>query len=341
MVDKKKILLIKFGALGDVIRTSYALPGLWEKYGSPTIYWFTSPDSLELLRFNPYVAHILTTQQNVYRRLSETTFDLVVSLDDELEILKEMGSLRYRTLVGAFLDNGTPAYTDSSAEWFDMGLISRFGKEKADSFKKQNTREHNQILESMLGVTIERPFFFNSGTIEEAASCRFDRRYFNIGLNSGAGSRWASKQLPLGETIELVNRLISQPVDGRKVRVYLLGGEEEAARHTAIREAVKSPDLVDTGGDNTLLEFAAIIKSCDYVISSDSLALHLAIAQGVQNLSFYSPTSGAEIGTFGTGVKVTSLADDYCSYRQDADNSTITAARVLEAFLSHLAMVSR
>ena len=90
MVDEKKILLIKFGALGDVIRTSYALPGLWERYESPTIYWFTSPDSLELLRFNPYVAHILTMQQNVYRRLSEIAFELVVSLDDELEILKGM-----------------------------------------------------------------------------------------------------------------------------------------------------------------------------------------------------------------------------------------------------------
>jgi heptosyltransferase-2 len=85
------------------------------------------------------------------------------------------------------------------------------------------------------------------------------------------------------------------------------------------------------------LELAAAIRAVDYLVTTDSLALHLAIAQGVPNLSFYAPTSAAEIETFGTGVKLLSTAPDYCSYRGDADNASITAARLLPLLKDHWA----
>jgi heptosyltransferase-2 len=56
-------------------------------------------------------------------------------------------------------------------------------------------------------------------------------------------------------------------------------------------------------------------------------------------LGFFAPTSSAEIGVFNTGVKVESLSNDYCSYRPDADNSTITAKRILDAFNKHIASI--
>jgi heptosyltransferase-2 len=67
------------------------------------------------------------------------------------------------------------------------------------------------------------------------------------------------------------------------------------------------------------------------LISSDSLALHLGIAQRVPFVAFFAPTSAAEIDDFGLGVKITSTSTDYCSYKKDADNSSLTADRLLEA----------
>jgi heptosyltransferase-2 len=67
------------------------------------------------------------------------------------------------------------------------------------------------------------------------------------------------------------------------------------------------------------------------LISSDSLALHLAIAQDVPFTAFFSPTSAVEIDDWGIGTKVASTAPDYCSYRKDADNRSITADRIIEA----------
>lgn len=332
------ILIVKLGALGDVIRTSYILPGLRRKYGKAAIYWLTASSSVDLLRYNPHISRIITPAE-LEGVAASLSFDLVISLDEEVEILRLLQGLRYAQLIGASLCEGRPVYTDKGAEWFDMGLISRFGKEQADALKRENCREHNEIFADMLGISIETGEFFNATDIEEQSARLFQRSSYNIGINCGAGKRWISKQLPVAETVKLIERLLVQQVNGKKTRVYLFGGPEEEERHCLIRQSVKSERLMDAGSSNSLLEFAALIKCCDYIITSDSLALHLAVAQGVKNLSFYAPTSAAEIGTFGTGVKLVSLAGDYCSYRPDADNSTITADRIMALFHSHLALL--
>lgn len=331
----KNILIIKCGALGDVIRTAYCLPGIHDKYDDCKLYWFTASASFDLLRFNPYIDEIITSDFNA-DKLGKLFFDFVISLDDEKEILKRVGSLKHGEIVGAYLQNEEPVYSESAAEWFNMGLISRYGKEMADILKKMNKREHNEIFASMLNIEIKEPIFYNSRVKEEKAALMFDDRFFNIGINSGAGSRWHSKQLDLRETIVLIEKILALRIEGKKTCVYLLGGSEEEHRHLILKEHFRSDRLVDTGNKNSILEFAALVKNCGYVITSDSLALHLAISQKVKNISYFAPTSAAEIGTFGYGAKVVSLADDYCSYKKDADNSTITAERIMDLMSEEL-----
>jgi len=90
--------------------------------------------------------------------------------------------------------------------------------------------------------------------------------------------------------------------------------------------------LVDTGCDNGLLEFAALVDRLDVLITSDSLALHMANARTVPVLAFFAPTSAAEIDLYGRGAKVQSTAADYCSYAKDADTSTLTVKRLVAGF---------
>ena len=60
--------------------------------------------------------------------------------------------------------------------------------------------------------------------------------------------------------------------------------------------------------------------------------MHLAIAQGIKFIALFSATSAVEIDTFSYGSKITSLSEDYCSYKKDADNSTITAKRIMKEY---------
>ena len=320
-----KILIVKHGALGDVIRTSYFLEPFFNTYGKPDIYWFTSKSSFPLLRFHPYIFHLTYDA----RDFKEIHFDWIISLDDEREILEEIKNLEPNKFTGAFIENNQRKYTSDSALWFDMGLISKFGKKKADELKKENKKSHAEIFSEILGIKINKPSFFNSPVIE--SGIEKDSRFFTIGINSGAGGRWESKKLRKEETVKLVNSLLEREIQGKSAKILLLGGKDEQLRNMEIKQQsidkgrVSIPDT-----SSSLLFFAAVVKSCDYIITSDSLALHLAVSQGIKNLSFYAPTSAAEIDTFATGVKVISTSSDYCNYASDCDNSSITALRILE-----------
>jgi heptosyltransferase-2 len=129
---------------------------------------------------------------------------------------------------------------------------------------------------------------------------------------------------------------LQRKLEGR-VAFVLLGGPGEFERNRAIAGALADGvRLVDAGCDNPLLEFAALVSRCDLLVTSDSLALHVAVALDVRLVAFFAPTSAAEIELYGLGEKVVSTASDYCSYRPDADVSTLTPERIAQAVLRQL-----
>ncbi len=321
-----RILVLKLGALGDVIRTSYILPGLHERFGAGTfVTWVTAASALPLLRFNPYVASLLSVDRcaggTLPPELADEEFDWVLSFDDEAESCGLAHRVRAKKISGAYSAEGCIRYTDDTGAWFDMGLVSWFGKEKADQLKLVNRLSHDEIFARMLGITIARPIFFNDPLAEESARSLADlpapRR---IGLNLSAGKRWPSKSLRLDEAIRLVEQLRS--VDAN---CLLLGGVADEEYLEVVAKKTGLPFICRL----SLESFAGLVRQLDLLITSDSLALHLAIAQRVPSVSYYAPTSAAEINTFGMGAKIASTSPDYCSYRPDADNSTITAERIL------------
>lgn len=326
------LLIIKHGALGDVVRTSYFLPGLVRKYGDDTrVFWLMSAAAVDLLRHHPLVYQIATDPSE----LMHTEFDCVISLDDEYEAASTATRLKTKQLIGAYVSSGKLAYTPDSAAWYDMGLISRYGKLEADRLKKVNRRSHADIFSEILGITIDKGDFYNVPLVEQRWQQHMDSGSFCIGINPFAGSRWPAKALRLEELRKLIPALLDFNVGRKPVKIYLFAEGDDRKRLEELNSAFgRRMEALDTSA--SVLEFAAAIKAMDYLITSDSLGLHLAIAQGVRNLSFYAPTSAVEIDTFGTGVKLCSTSPDYCSYRKDADNSSITAERLMSALRNHV-----
>lgn len=118
---------------------------------------------------------------------------------------------------------------------------------------------------------------------------------------------------------------------GAGAAVVLLGAGQDFTKNQRLVAQYGAANLVAICTDDSVQHLAAAVGGLDYLISSDSLALHLAIAQDVAFTAFFSPTSAVEIDDWGIGTKVASTAPDYCSYRKDADNSTITADRIIDA----------
>lgn len=337
------ILILKTGALGDVLRTTSILPGLRARFPAASIEWLTAPAARELVEAHPDVEEVhlaapgdAAALARVGRELCERSWAYVISLDDEEPLCRLAAALDAPRLSGAYLDGeGARVYTPDVAPWFDMGLLSVHGKEEADRRKLANERSHAAIYADMLGIEMGHPEL-----PLPARAVDFAERFYaqasgqpRVGLNTGAGGRWTSKQLPLERVVELARRL--DAARGGALEFVLLGGPEEAARNRELARELEAAGvrLLDAGTSNAMLDFAALIDGLDLLITSDSLALHIAVARRTPLVAFFAPTSAAEIELYGLGEKVRSTAPDYCSYAREADTSTLTAERLAEATL--------
>lgn len=342
-----KVLVIKTGALGDVLRTTSILPGLQQRFHDLEVTWLTAKAAVPLVERHRLVAHVATCDPkddaSVARAREEFAvkdWAWVLSLDDEEPLCALASSLRTERLSGAHIDSaGNRAYTDDVEPWFGMGLLSRDGKDAADRRKVENERTHPEIYADMLGIEPGKPEMPLPGEALDAAMELAEREGLTretlvIGLNTGAGGRWTSKGLPPERVVGFAGAFATSI--GRDVAFLVLGGPPERARNGAILAGIGGLGIpgvrgVDAGSDNDIATFAAIVGMCDLLVTSDSLALHLGVANDVPTVAFFAPTSAAEIELYGLGEKVASTSPDYCSYRKDADNSTITIERLVAA----------
>lgn len=270
MIEMSNNLIIKLGAMGDVLRTTTLLHIL-----GGNIYWVTGNDSMPLLPDNGCFIKEVIDIDKAEESLSEINFNLVLSLDDAPQGAGLAAILNKDKLIGSFLDSGGRLkYTDSAAEWFDMSLISRLGKEEADELKKNNVRTYQEFIYRMLGKEFKgEEYIFNfkgQNYIGER-----NRKKILIGIESRADKRWPTKQW---NKYERLGELLSK--DGFGVKFF--------RQRDAIGQYIND------------------ISECGLIITGDTLALHIALALKIKVVAIFTCTSPAEIHGYGRMVKVVS-----------------------------------
>lgn len=296
------ILLVKTGALGDVVRTTSLIPALKRTFNAH-ITWLTSYDAFPLIRHDMrFASDLINRQSRVWNSLYNIPYhyDWIINLEDDIEISKKLQVVKADKYSGAVLLGKHVTYTPDLEDWFGMGILrpqSRGGLEVANKFKKANTRTYYELLYSGLGLElpIEKPQIF----FPQKPKYQLKKYGVIVGLNTGAGGRWKYKSLGIVKTVELAKKLAAN-----SIQVLLLGGNAEQERNLLIAQEANSPFVQPFNTDGDLHYFASVISQCDAVVSSDSLAMHLAVAVGTPVVAFFGPTSGAEIDLFGNGIKI-------------------------------------
>jgi len=319
--EAMNILIIKLGAIGDVIRTTAILPGLKEKNKDCRIDWVTKKESFDVLKNNNLLNKIYLIDNNS-EKIENNEYDLIINLDDDNEACKLATETNHKDLIGAYLENGKQAYTENSSSWFDMGLISKLGKEKADQLKAHNKKTYQEIMYEILGLDYknqESILILNDEELkfgkDFAGKNNINQDDLVIGINTGAGRRWKDKKLSEELTSELIDKLNTI----KNVKLLLFGGPEEKERNEKIKEEVKT-EIIDAGCDNSLMEFASLVDLCNIIVTSDSLAIHIGTALKKKIIAFFYPTSASEIELYGRGAKIIGKGNSYCSYQKDCDS---------------------
>ncbi len=316
------ILIIKLGAIGDVIRTTSILPGLKEKYEGCKIDWVAKKESYDILKNNNFLRNIFVIGKDE-DVIKCKEYDLVISFDDEESACQLASEVPHKKIVGAHIKDHKKAYAEDSAIWFDMGLISKLGKKRADELKARNKKTYQEIKYKILGLRYKKqePILILSEEELQFGKTFADKNNIKnndlaIGINTGAGGRWQDKKLSIDETSELIDKINGNI---KNAKLLLFGGPEEAERNRKIKEKVKSK-IIDAGCNNSLMEFASLVNLCNILVTSDSLALHIGTALKKKVVSLYYPTSMNEIETYGRGIKIRAKGKDYCSYKPKCDH---------------------
>ncbi|MEK6984007.1 MAG: glycosyltransferase family 9 protein [Nanoarchaeota archaeon] len=317
-----KILIIKLGAIGDVIRTTSILSGLKAKHKNCGIDWVTKEESLDILKNNTLINRVYTLGQNTVNKLKNQKYDLVVCLDDDYSACELSSGIKPKRIIGAYLKNNQESYTKDSAIWFDMGLLSRFGKQKADALKAKNKKTYQAIMYKILGLQYRKQEPILALDEKELAFAKefAKKNYIKktdivIGINTGASGRWQDKKLSIEKTAELSDKLNREI---NNVKLILFGGPEEKDRNQKIKKLLKTK-IIDAGCNNSLMEFASLVDLCDVIVTSDSLALHIGVALKKKIAAFFGPTSSSEIELYSRGVKIIPKIGCLCCYKPKCD----------------------
>lgn len=327
----RRILVLKLGALGDVLRTTPLLVPLRE--GGPVhVTWVTGESVATLLSGHPRIDRLLLPGYETSERLAVERFDLVLSLD------KDPYSTSLAMRVAATEKRGfgrdangalVPVHPDA-AYAYDLGLSDRL------KFF-ENERTYQDVIFEVCGLPWRRQEYDVPAVREHAASGAGhlaragvpDGSGPLVGLNTGAGGVFANKAWTVEGFAEIARRLAA---DG--ARVVLLGGPDEAERNARI--AALAAGSARDAGVHGLREFAGIVAGCDLVVTGDSLGMHLAIAAQVPVVVLFGSTCPQEIELYGRGERVVTPIDCHPCYRRTCDihpscQELITPDRVLQA----------
>jgi ADP-heptose:LPS heptosyltransferase len=325
-----RLLILKTGALGDVLRTTALLPPVKARFPRAHVTWVTRENAFPLFVGLSEVDRLLPYSWETYLRLRQERFDRLWSLDFDPAVAAWATELRAAEKRGfGYSDGELTALNEEARSWVHMSLH--------DGVKRENTRTYQDWLLTACGLSGAEgaePRLVLTETEREWARKKFGPRLSSgerrIGVNTGAGGRWAQKKWTRDGIASLLARLRKEP----RCRVLLLGGPEETELNRGL--AKQFPWCVDTGCSNTLREFAAIVDLCSVVVTGDTMAMHIAIALKKRVVAFFGPTSAAEIEMYGRGEKVHKDWDCLPCYRAECLRSpncmeALTADDVLAA----------
>jgi len=293
-------LIIKLGAAGDVVRTTSLLQVL-----PPYIDWVTDDSNVVFLEGNKKLNSIIPWSRK--NEIDGNVYDLVINLEDSIEASNLLKKIKFKNLFGAYIDgNEKLNYTENSSKWFDLSLISRFGKEKADLLKFENRRSYQEIIFEGLGMQFKGESYFIPESIETDLKG-------DIAIAPEAGPVWPNKKWAYYEDLaEELKKL------GYKVNML------------PIRKSV--------------LEHIGDIKNHRCLVSGDTLPMHIAMGCGIRCVTLFTCTSPWEIYDYGLQKKIISPYLGEFFYKREYNLRATTAIQleeVLEAVLKQIEFKKR
>ena len=289
-MSNPQILVVRLGAMGDVIAALPAVASLKHSIPHSRITWVIEPRWTPLLEANPYVDAIvqlnrrsLTSIRSAWRDLRSVRFDLAVDFQGLIKSALVAAAARPERIFGF----DTPHVREAPASWFYSTKVP---------LRSYHAVDRNLDLAAAAGASsILRTFPLPEGHAEG----NLPEGDFVL-ANPFAG--WGAKQWPLEYYSQLAEKL------RRECGLILVLNTPQ-------------PLLLD-GCHNHVSGIPGLIhatRRATAVIGLDSGPLHLAAALSKPGVAIFGPSDPARHGPYGNSMTVLRSASAVTSYRRSAE----------------------
>jgi heptosyltransferase-2 len=289
------VLIIKLGATGDVVRTTPLLSHL-----SGQITWLTEAKNTVLLA--DLIDNLRCVSWEERQLLPDIEYDLIINLEDSREASLYIKPLRSKRLFGAYVDSKDKlGYTDDSRRWFDLSLISSYGREQADQLKLRNRHTYQELIFEGLGFRFVGERYLLPEPIETGLSG-------DVAIAADAGPVWPMKKWAYYDELK-------EQLERRGLKVNVLPKRASFLEHL---------------GD---------VQSHQCLVGGDSLPMHFALGTRTPCITLFTCTSPWEIHEYGIQKKIISPLLEEFFYKRGYDcraTTAISVDEVLSAVMSQL-----
>ncbi|SDT84216.1 glycosyltransferase family 9 protein [Desulfobacula phenolica] len=306
-----KILIIKLGALGDVINTFPLVINL-KKYLNAEIDWLVAPLSYPLVDNHPCVNTAILFDKNRLRHFLPCVLEKIRTKEYDITLDLQ------RILKSAL-------FSMASKSARRIGFNKERCKELTwlfpfDRILPSDPQAHmlSQYLE--FGTHLDIPASDVSWMIPRISKKVFGLPEKYIVLNVGASrpvKQWAPEYFAaLADQID--EKFHLQPV--------LTGGPEDIHIGKKIKDKTNS-NIIDLTGGTSILQLVEVIAGARCVISCDTGAMHLASALGTDLIALFGPTDPRRTGPFRGRVIQKKLSCIPCNRRKCKDPRCMAAIK--------------
>ena len=285
---KTRILIIKLGALGDVIRSTPLIEKFRKEFPSSHITWLTqSPDILPKGKIEELYKFDFLSLYNI----QHTHYDVAVNLDKDKEACVLLSQVSADKKYGYTLEDGHIAPANSKSE---HKLMTGF----FDDLSKSNTKNYIQEIFEICNFEFKGEDY--QINLNEQLSASWNDKLISlaqgkkiIGLNTGCGPRWNTRLWKDEYWIETANLLIDQGFFP-----MFLGGELEHEKNQRLSEQSKAY----YPGHFSLEEFIALTNCCNTIITQVTMMMHIATALRKKMVLMNTIFNPHEFELYGRGV---------------------------------------
>jgi ADP-heptose:LPS heptosyltransferase len=289
------VLIMKLGATGDVVRTTPLITRL-----SGDVTWVTAAKNAVLIKDLKDNVRCFSWEER--EKALDTRYDLGINLEDTLDVAQFLKTARCGEIFGAYVNSDGPLkYTENSRRWFDLSLISTYGREQADELKLKNRRTYQELIFEGLGLRFGGEPYLLPGPIKTGLSG-------DIAIAADAGEVWPMKKWAYYD--ELKHQL-----EGRGLTVNALPKR------------------------SSLLEHLCDVQNHHCLVGGDSLPMHLALGSATKCVTLFNCTSPWEIYDYGVQKKIISPLLDEFFYKRGHDERATTAINVDEVLSAVMAQL--